>query len=94
MFILSKETAMYFEFPAFSDMFILSQGRAQEVQAVSLIKNMEELLQWDKKSHYRSSCIFSQRKRSALLLISVIHGVQKNSFQQRDHRAHIKCQNI
>lgn len=49
MLFLSKETHTDVEFPAFSDMFISSQGRPQKIEAVYLIKNMQELLQWGKK---------------------------------------------
>lgn len=48
MLFLSKETVTNVEFPAFSGMFMLSQERTQEIEAVHLIKKMQELLQWNK----------------------------------------------
>jgi len=46
MFFQSKETATDAEFTASSDMFVWARGRAPETQAVSLIKNMQELLRF------------------------------------------------
>lgn len=84
MFFLSKETVTDVEFPAFSDMFILGRGEHNKYKLYLWLKICRNFFIWTKS--------LSRRKRPALLLISVLYGGQKNRFQQRDHRTHMKCQ--